>query len=128
MISDLRFYLSLLPRRLPVMAVLFLVSSIASVIIAQRLPPMYSTSATLLVESPQISEDLVRSTVQVTASEQLQVIQQRLLTRSNLLDIAREVTVFPEQNTMTPDKIVEGMREATNISLSVGRDQAKRER
>ena len=124
MISDLRFYLSLLPRRLPVMAVLFLVSSIASVIIAQRLPPMYSTSATLLVESPQISEDLVRSTVQVTASEQLQVIQQRLLTRSNLLDIAREVTVFPEQNTMTPDKIVEGMREATNISLSVGRDQA----
>lgn len=123
MISDARFYLSLLPRRLPVMAVLFLVSSIASVIIAQRLPPMYSTSATLLVESPQISEDLVRSTVQVTASEQLQVIQQRLLTRSNLLDIARQVRVFPDQTTMTPDEIVEGMRDATNISLSIGRDQ-----
>lgn len=124
MIADLRFYLSLLPRRLPVMVVLFLVASIAGVIIAQRLPPMYSTSATLLVESPQISEDLVRSTVQVTASEQLQVLQQRLLTRANLLDIAREVRVFPEQNAMTPDQIVAGMREATNIRLSVGRDQA----
>lgn len=124
MISDLRFYLSLLPRRLPVMAMLFLVSAIASVIIAQRLPPMYSTSATLLVESPQISEDLVRSTVQVTASEQLQVIQQRLLTRSNLLDIARELRVFADQSTMTPDEIVRAMRDATNISLSIGRDQA----
>lgn len=124
MISDLRFYLSLLPRRLPVMAVLFLVSSIASVIIAQRLPPMYYTSATLLVEAPQISEDLVRSTIQVDASEQLQVIQQRLLTRANLLDIAREVRVFPQQGAMTPDEIVQAMREATNINLSVGRDQA----
>lgn len=124
MISDLRFYLSLLPRRLPVMTVLFLVASIAGVIIAQRLPPMYSTSATLLVESPQISEELVRSTVQVAASEQLQVIQQRLLTRSNLLDIAQEVLVFEQQNAMTPDQIVQGMREATNISLSIGRDQA----
>lgn len=124
MITDLRFYLSLLPRRLPIMIVLFLVASIASVIIAQRLPPMYSTSATLLVESPQISEDLVRSTVQVTASEQLQVIQQRLLTRSNLLDIAREVRVFAEQGVMTPDEIVQGMRSNTNIRLSIGRDQA----
>lgn len=124
MISDIMFYLKLLPRRLPVMVLLFMISSIAGVIISQRLPPMYQTSATLLVESPQISDELVRSTVQVTASEQLQVIQQRLLTRANLLDIAREVRVFPEQGEMSPDEIVTGMRAATNISLSIGRDQA----
>ena len=106
------------------MVLLFLVCAIAGVVIAQRLPTMYRTSAKLLVESAQISDDLVRSTVQIDASEQLDVIQQRLLTRANLLDIARDIDVFPEIRTMTPDQIVSAMRQATTIRRSGGRDRA----
>jgi polysaccharide chain length determinant protein (PEP-CTERM system associated) len=124
MSADIKFYLKLLIRRLPVMVVLFLICAIAGAVIAQRLPTMYRTSATLLVESAQISDDLVRSTVQVEASEQLEVIQQRLLTRANLLDIARDIEVFPQMNTMTPDEIVQAMREATGIRRSSGRNRA----
>ena len=124
MIADLRFYLRLLPRRLPVMMVLFLSASVAGVIISQRLPALYATSATLLVESAQISEDLVRTTVQTSASEQLQVIQQRLLTRTNLIEIANEVGVFPGQNRMSADEIVRSMRQSSRIRLTIGRDQA----
>lgn len=124
MIADLQFYLRLLPRRLPAMMLLFLSASIAGVIVAQRLPAMYATSAALLVESAQIDADTRRDDPRNSATEQLQVIQQRLLTRSNLIDIANEVQVFPEQNTMTPDEIVQAMRQATNIQLQTGRDQA----
>ncbi len=124
MISDLRFYLKLLPRRLPAMLLLFMISAIGGVIIAQRLPSMYETSSTLLVESAQISDDLVRTTVQVTAAEQLQVIEKQLLTRSNLIDIANDVRIFEQQNQMTPDEIVVAMRRATRINLTTGRDQA----
>jgi len=62
MISDIRFYIKLLPRRLPAMLLLFMISAIGGVIISQRLPSMYETSSTLLVESAQISDDLVRTT------------------------------------------------------------------
>ena len=124
MISDLRFYLKLLPRRLPVMLLLFMISAIGGVILAQRLPSVYETSSTLLVESAQISDDLVHTTVQVTAAEQLQVIEKQLLTRSNLIDIANDVRIFEEQNQMTPDEIVEAMRKSTSIDLTTGRDQA----
>ena len=124
MISDIRFYIKLLPRRLPAMLLLFMISAIGGVIISQRLPSMYETSSTLLVESAQISDDLVRTTVQVTAAEQLQVIEKQLLTRSNLIDIANDVRVFDEQGQMTPDEIVIGMRRSTRIDLTSGRDRA----
>jgi uncharacterized protein involved in exopolysaccharide biosynthesis len=124
MIADLRFYLRLLPRRLPVMILLFLSAAIAGVILAQRLPAMYSTSATLLVEPPQIREDRGQPNQQSPASEQLRVIQQRLLTRANLIDIANDVWVFPDQSSMNPDEIVEAMRRASDIQLTIGRDQA----
>jgi uncharacterized protein involved in exopolysaccharide biosynthesis len=124
MIAELRFYLRLLPRRLPVMILLFLSASLAGVIVAQRLPAVYSTSATLLVESAQISDGQRRPQAQSSAAEQLQVIQQQLLTRSNLIEIANEVQVFEDQASMTPDQIVRAMRSASNIRLTIGRDQA----
>jgi len=124
MTSDIKFYLTLLKRRLPVMLLLFLMASIAGVVMSQRLPTMYETSAKLLVEDAQISEGVRGSNVQAEAAEQLEVIQQRLLTRVNLLDIARETQAIPELNTMTPDEIVTAMREATSVRRSSGRDRA----
>ena len=124
MISDIQFYVKLVARRLPAMVVLFLLAACAGVIIALRLPTMYQTSAKLLVESAQISGDLVRSTVQVNASEQLEVIQQRLLTRANLIDIANDLNVFPDAASMTPDEIVGKMRSSTRIRRTSGRDKA----
>lgn len=124
MIGELRFYLRLLPRRLPVMIVIFMIAAAAGIVLAQRLPAMYETSATLLVESAQISEGPGQAMTQSAAADQLRVIQQRLLTRDNLIEIARDVQVFPDQNSMNPDEIVVAMREASTIELTIGRDQA----
>ncbi|MBW4710764.1 lipopolysaccharide biosynthesis [Roseobacter sp. YSTF-M11] len=124
MITDIGFYFKLLSRRFPAMAALLLLCACIGVVVALRLPTTYESSATLLVESAQISSDAVRATTQVDASEQLEVIQQRLLTRANLLDIARTARIFPNQSTMNPDVVVNHMRKKTKIRRASGRDKA----
>ncbi|MEO9899062.1 hypothetical protein [Sulfitobacter sp.] len=119
---DLRFYCSLFLRRLPVMTALLLICSGVGVVTALKLPPIYSTSARMLVEEPQIEVDTV--TLAVGAAEQLQVIEQQLMTRANLIDIAQEWRVFDDMRSMTPDAIAAQMRSSTRILRSGGRGQA----
>lgn len=121
---DLRFYWALFLRRLPVMMMLALLVSGLGIAYALRLPDTYSTEARLLVEAPKIPETMVFSTVQTEAEEQLQIIEQKLLTRANLIDIARKFQVFPDLANMEPDEIVEAMQKQTRITRSAGRNLA----
>lgn len=121
---DFVFYWKLFIRRFPVMAVFVLLGASLGVITALKLPETWSTSARLLVEAPQIPDDMVRSTVQTDVVEQLDIIQQRLLTRANLIDIANKYSVFTNLREMEPDTVVAQMRAATNLRRTAGRDQA----
>lgn len=124
MIQDLGFYLKLLSRRFPAMAALFMLCACIGVVIALRLPTVYSTQATLLVEAAQVPSDMVRATAQINTDEQLEVVQQRLMTRANLIDVARTNRVFPNQSEMNPDDIVSEMRRRTTVRRSTGRNKA----
>lgn len=121
---DLRFYWALFLRRLPVMMLFVLICAGLGVATALKLPDTYSTTARLLVEQPQIPERMVASTVQADAVEQLDVIQQRLMTRANLIDIANRFNVFEDLRNMEPDRVVTAMQEATTIRRSAGRGEA----
>ncbi|KPP83970.1 MAG: Protein of unknown function (DUF1192) [Rhodobacteraceae bacterium HLUCCA08] len=121
---DFRFYWSLFLRRLPVMALFVILCSGAGFVAATRLPDTWSTAARLLVEAPQIPDSMVRSTVQTDAVEQLDIIEQRLLTRANLIDIAHDYGVFENISDMEPDQVVAAMRQATSIRRTAGRNQA----
>lgn len=121
---EFRFYWSLFLRRLPIMALFILLCSVVGFMVATRLPDTWSTSARLLVEAPQIPDSMVRSTVQTDAVEQLDIIEQRLLTRANLIDIANDFDVFENIRSMEPDQVVSAMREATTIRRSSGRNEA----
>jgi uncharacterized protein involved in exopolysaccharide biosynthesis len=63
-------------------------------------------------------------TVQAAALEKLQNFQNRLMTRANLLDIAQKLKVFKDMNKMSPDDIVQAMRDHTTIFNTAGRGQA----
>jgi polysaccharide chain length determinant protein (PEP-CTERM system associated) len=121
---DLQFYWGLFLRRLPVMTALFLVCVVVAGITALKLPPTYSTSAQLLVEEAQIPDSMIRSTVQTDANRQLQVIEQRLMTRANMLSIARKFDVFEDIRSMAADDIIEEMRKQTSIRRTGGRELA----
>ena len=119
-----RFYWMLFKRRLPVMLALFLICSGLAVFTALQLPPTYQSSARLQVDPQQIPDEMVRSMVQTEAAEQLQLIEEQLMTRANLIDIAQKYQVFEEMSSMNPDKIVQRMVESTSIFRSGGRGQA----
>ena len=92
--GEIRFYLAILLRRLPLFALVAGTISAAAIAVSLQLPAKYQSSALLLVESPQIPTDLAASTVRTATGEQLDIMEQRLLTRANLLDIADEFDVF----------------------------------
>lgn len=120
----IRFYWMLVRRRMPLMVALAMVCSAIAVYAALALPPVYSATARLQVEAPQIPDDMVASIVRTEASEQLQLIQEQLMTRANLLEIARKYRVFENMSEMTPDSIVEAMQQNTSIRRSSGRNEA----
>lgn len=120
----LRFYWYLFKRRLPAMMALFLICSGLGVITALQLPPTFMSSARLQVDPPQIPDEMVVSTIQTEVAEQLQLIEEQLMTRANLIDIAQRHQVFEDMAAMTPDRIVQAMRDSTRILRSGGRGQA----
>lgn len=122
--SDFRYYFSIFLRRLPYFLVVSTVIGAASVIVAMTLPPAYVSQMTLIVESPQIPDELAASTASTPAQEQLQIVEQRLLTRANLLDIANRLDVFEAQGEMLPDRILTAMRARTTVRSSGRRDAA----
>ena len=124
MYDDVKFYVSVFLRRIHYFAIVALLFAAAGIATAIVLPTKYRADALLLVESPQIPEQLASSTVRTNAREQLQIIEQRLLTRDNLIDIAYELDVFEDGSTMFPDQIVQRMRSGTTFNISTGRDRA----
>ncbi len=121
---DIRYFMSICWRRLPLFIPVTLVFSVIAFVVAISLPAQFESSSRLLVESPQIDDKLARSTVDIAAAEQLQIIEQRLLTRPNLLEIARKYSALDGLNDMSPDKIVTQMRQRTVIRRMTGRNQA----
>ncbi len=119
---DLRFYWSLLMRRLPVMLALLIICSVFGAVWAIRAPSTYSTSARLLVENPRILES--RDTSADSANEMLQVIEQQLLTRANLIDVANKLHVFGQDSTLSVDDKIAQMRASTSIRRTGGRNEA----
>lgn len=112
-ISD---YLYMLRRQVwLILATIVVVTSVAT-LVAYVLPATYEASAKILVESQQIPDELARSTVTSGVTERLQLIEQRLMTRENLLAVADKVGLYADRPDMTPTDVVESMRAATTIT------------
>jgi protein tyrosine kinase modulator len=82
--------------------------------IAYFLPPKFQSTATVLVESQQVA--LATSTVTVAAAERLQVIQQRLMTRENLLDLIAKYNLYAERTDLSLTEKVELVRSDTSFN------------
>ena len=79
-------------------------------------PATYFSEGKILVQSQQIPTELVRPTVTSAAQERIQVIEQRTMTRDNLLAIVDKFKLFPERRTlMSPTQLVELMKKSIKI-------------
>ena len=122
---DLKFYCSLFLRRLHWFLLFLVIGSAIGLTLATVLPPVYVAQARLLVESEQIPGNLAESTVRTEATEQLQIIQQRILTRDTLVDMANRLEIYGsrangERPRMTTDELVDDLRGRISIVTNGG--------
>lgn len=118
---DIRFYLALLLRRLPYILILTVAGAAVGLGLALTLPSEYRANARLVVESEQIPGDLAESTVRTAATEQLQIIEQRIKARGTLLDMSNRLGVYDNaEGPVRPDEIVADLRERIVIRVSGG--------
>ena len=122
---DLKFYLSIFLRRLPYFVVIAAFLSAIGIAVASILPPIYSSTAKILVEEPQIPGDMARTTVPINPVEQIQIIEQRLMTRANILSLADKLQVYADQPGMPADAVIADMRARTLLTpITPGRRDA----
>jgi protein tyrosine kinase modulator len=110
------FYWELVKRRwilfvIPVVPILVIGLSIAAL-----WPATYLSEGKILVQSQLIPTELVRPTVTNAAQERIQVIEQRVMTRENLIAIADKFQLFPTQRPlMSPTQLVDAIKKNVKI-------------
>jgi uncharacterized protein involved in exopolysaccharide biosynthesis len=110
------FYWQLIKRRALYFVIPFILVLVVGLAVALLLPATYVSEGKILVQSQQIPTELVRPTVTSAAQERIQVIEQRTMTRENLLAIIDKFQLFPEKRTlMSASQLVELMRKNAKI-------------
>ena len=110
------YYLDILKRRWLLLVVPFVLIAAVGTAAVLIWPPTYLSEGKILVQSQQIPTELVRPTVTSAAQERIQVIQQRTMTRDNLIAIADKFQLFPEKRTlMSVTELVDLMKRSTKI-------------
>ena len=93
--------------------VLVLVVTVATVFL---LPPVYKSTGTILIESQQIPQELIQSTVTSFADERIQIIRQRIMTSQQLFGIIKKFDLYKDEiNNTARSEILEDMRNRISI-------------
>lgn len=91
---------------------------------AQKLPPVYESKATILVEQQQIPPEYVRSTVTGIADQHIQILTQQILSRVKLWEIIESNNLYPElRRKATKEAVIDEIRKnikITTIGAEVG--------
>ena len=116
--QSLKEYADLLHRRKWQIFIPWLVVFGAITAIAYLLPPVYRSAATILIESQQVPQDLIRTTVTGFTEERIKSITQQILSRKILLNIIEDFDLYSEKRGKDPtEKILEDMRDDIFVEM-----------
>lgn len=105
-------------RRFLFFLIPFLLVLAGSFAVILVLPPLYSSWGTILVETQQISPDLIESTIQTDPDQRIRVIEQRVMTRENLLKIIDKYNVYgDDRKFLTVTDLVGKMQDEIGIDV-----------
>jgi len=117
-IAQLSDYYAIIRRRKMYIIIPLAIILMITIGLAFGLPPVYQSSATILIEQQEIPQELVRSTVNSYATERIQVISQSVMTRANLTSIIEKYDLFAEERRRgDTDDLMQHMRENININM-----------
>lgn len=114
---SLHDYIAIIKDRALLLGVSIAVILAVTVAVAMSVPPIYQSSGTILVESQQISPELVAANNTSFADERIEVIRQRVMTRENLLRIIDKYDLFADKGKqLNKTEQVDLMRSAIAVS------------
>ena len=109
-------YLAIIKRRkwmfiLPLAAIILI-----STVVAMVLPPVYKSTTTILIEQQDVPAEFVKAAVSTYAEQQLQIINQRIMSSIKLLEIIKRFSLYPAlQDTLMTEEIIARMRGDINL-------------
>ncbi len=116
--NELQTYIKAYQRKKMMFIVPAAATMIIAILVAFMLPSIYRSTAIILIETPDIPEDLVRSTVTGLIEERLQGLNQVVLNRSQLLEIMDRFDLYPDKRiTSSTSELVNNMRGDIGVEM-----------
>jgi len=115
---DFGDYLAAFRRRRGMIVLIAGIVFLLGLITALVWPPTYKASATILIEEQEIPTELIQSTVTSYAAQRIQIISQRVMSRSNLLEIIDKYNLYERERRLnTIEDVLLDMRDDISIDM-----------
>src|SRR5437763_15870845 len=100
---------------------LFAVLTLAAVIAAYSLPTLYRSSATLLIESQELPNNVVDAPATGEIAQRIAKIRERVLSRGDLIALIEQYDLYAAERRSKPlSEILDEMRKATTVASLEG--------
>jgi uncharacterized protein involved in exopolysaccharide biosynthesis len=115
-IYSLADFLDMLRLRVGLISAVIIAGCFASVFWALSVPHVYQSSEVIQVEQPKISDDLARSTVEGSSARRLQLIEQQLMARGNLVKLIEKFDLYANLSALKMSEKVDLLRHSVTIT------------
>ena len=116
--ASLEHYLQIILHRKWLIAGVFLVTTVATVLLVQALPNVYMSQTLILVDPQKVPEAYVKSTVTGDVRNRLGTLSQQILSATRLQKIIDALNLYQqERKTMVREEIVAQMRKDITTSV-----------
>ncbi len=107
--------IDMIKRRFSMIAAVTVLGTVGALFYALSQTHLYQSSEVIQVARPTIDNELARSTVGGSSARRLQLIEQQLMTRGTVLDIAEQFDLFVDTPDMKASERVSRVRDAVSI-------------
>ncbi len=114
-IHSLDDFVDMVRRRIWLILAVIALGCVVSVVYALQTQHMYRSSEVIQVAQPKIADDLAKSTVDGSAAQRLQLIEQRLMTRAVLSEIIDTYGLYADLTALTRTELTDLLRLAVRI-------------
>ncbi|NIZ15692.1 Wzz/FepE/Etk N-terminal domain-containing protein [Phaeobacter sp. HF9A] len=108
-------FLDLLWRRMRLILLVAILGSALSLVLALMKEPIYTSTEVIQVNLPQIAGDLAKSTADGSFARRIQLVEQRLMARDTLLEVADKFGLREAFPGLRPNELVTVLRRSLSI-------------
>jgi polysaccharide biosynthesis transport protein len=121
-VSPASEYFRIVKRRRWLVGGIATVAIVGSVAVAMLLPAKYQSTATILIEEPDVTDNLGKTADAGFADRRLQLIQQRVMTTDKLIEVIDRVGLYRESRQFVPPNLLADDMRSRIVMRLVGSD------